>query len=127
MGFMLWYHRLCSGKLDVFAFIGTNSAADELIQIHPAPHRLRVCLGLDAKNPAIVLPSANLDIAVQECLLGSLSYNGQRCTALKIIFVHESVIDQFLPKFCAAVDNLKMGLPWEKGVAITPLPVCRLC
>lgn len=76
-----------SGKLDVFAFIGTSRAADELQKAHPKPHRLRICLGLEAKNPAIVLPDADLDVAVSECLLGTLSYNGQRCTALKIIFV----------------------------------------
>jgi len=111
-----------SGKLDVFAFIGTNAAADDLVKDHPKPHRLRMCLGLDAKNPAIILPTANLDVAVSECILGSLSYNGQRCTALKILFVHESVADQFVPKFVAAVDALKMGLPWEKDVKITPLP-----
>jgi glyceraldehyde-3-phosphate dehydrogenase (NADP+) len=76
-----------------------------------------------AKNPAIILPDADIDnVAVSECLLGSLSYNGQRCTALKIIFVHESVIGNFLPKFIKAVDTLPMGLPWVSGVKITPLP-----
>lgn len=111
-----------SGKVDVFAFIGTNSAAASMIKQHPAPNRLRVCLGLDAKNPAIVTKSADIDNAVAEVLLGSLSYNGQRCTALKIIFVHESLIDKFLPKFIKAVDQLKMGLPWITSVKITPLP-----
>jgi acyl-CoA reductase-like NAD-dependent aldehyde dehydrogenase len=36
--------------------------------------------------------------------------------------VHESVIDQFLEQFIPAIDGLKWGLPWEAGVAITPLP-----
>lgn len=113
---------MASGKLDILAFIGTNAAADALQKAHPAPHRLRVCLGLDAKNPAIILPSADLNVAVSECVLGSLSFNGQRCTALKILFVHESIADKFLAKFCEAVDALRMGLPWEKDVKITPLP-----
>ena len=103
-----------SGLLDCLGFIGTNAAADALQKAHPAPHKLRVCLGLDAKNPGIVLPSADLTIAVNECVLGSLSFNGQRCTALKILFVHDSIVDAFLPKFCAAVDALVMGLPWDK-------------
>ncbi len=77
-----------SGKVDVLAFIGTSRAADVLKQQHPKPHRLRCVLGLEAKNPAIVLRDADLDLAVKECVLGSLSFNGQRCTALKIIFVH---------------------------------------
>jgi len=61
-------------------------------------------------------------VAIKQCLLGALSYNGQRCTAIKIIFVHDSKIEEFLDKFSAAVDQLKMGLPWEKDVEITPLP-----
>jgi len=111
-----------TGQIDVFAFIGTSKAADSVQKAHPNPHRLRVCLGLEAKNPAIILPDADLDVTVSECILGSLSFNGQRCTALKILFVHESISDQFVSKFTKAVDNLKMGLPWEQGVKITPLP-----
>ena len=80
-----------SGAIDIFAFIGTSRAAVELQRLHPQPNRLRVCLGLDAKNPAIVCPDADLDVAVSECLLGTLSFNGQRCTALKVLFVHEDV------------------------------------
>jgi glyceraldehyde-3-phosphate dehydrogenase (NADP+) len=79
-------------------------------------------LGLDAKNSAVILPDADLSTAVSECVLGSLSFNGQRCTALKILFVHESVVDQFVPKFCEAVDKLKVSaLPWETGAQITPV------
>eukprot|EP00455_Lapot_gusevi_P039379 TRINITY_DN4413_c0_g2_i4.p1 TRINITY_DN4413_c0_g2~~TRINITY_DN4413_c0_g2_i4.p1 ORF type:complete len:546 (+),score=165.04 TRINITY_DN4413_c0_g2_i4:93-1730(+) len=115
------YPIMASGLLDCFAFIGTNMAADALQKAHPTPHRLRVCLGLDAKNPAIILPSADLDVAVSECILGALSYNGQRCTALKILFVHSSIADQFVPRLCAAVDRLKIGLPWEKDTKVTPL------
>ena len=86
-----------TGLIDVFAFIGTNAAASAMIKDHPSPNRLRVCLGLDAKNPAFVLPSANLDLAVSEILLGALSFNGQRCTAIKIIFVHDSIKYTALP------------------------------
>jgi len=111
-----------SGKVDVLAFIGTSTAASNLKQHHPRPHRLRSALGLEAKNPAIVLKDADLDLTAKECVLGSLSFNGQRCTALKIIFVHESVIDQFLDKFLKEMSKLKAGLPWEEGVSITELP-----
>lgn len=112
-----------SGKVDCLAFIGSSRVADSLKQQHPKPHRLRSVLGLGAKNPAIILPDAELELTVNECLLGSLSFNGQRCTALKIIFVHEKIADDFLKRFVAAVDGLQPGLPWEAGVKITPLPV----
>ena len=66
-----------TGKIDVFAFIGTNKGANDLKRLHPKPHRLKAILGLDAKNPAIVLPDADIDNAVNECITGSLSFNGQ--------------------------------------------------
>ncbi|WP_439888800.1 NADP-dependent glyceraldehyde-3-phosphate dehydrogenase [Pseudomonas sp. MBLB4123] len=113
---------MASGKIDVFAFIGTHKGASALKKLHPRPHRLRAALGLDAKNPGIVLPEVDLDNAVSEALTGALSFNGQRCTALKILFVHEEVVGSFLDKFNSKLAALKPGMPWESGVALTPLP-----
>lgn len=111
-----------TGRIDVFAFIGTNKGANDLKKLHPKPHRLKAILGLDAKNPAIVLPDADLDDTVKECVAGSLSFNGQRCTALKLLLVHKSLVDPFIEKFNAEVKKLKPGLPWSNGVGLTPLP-----
>lgn len=111
-----------SGKINVLAFIGTSKVADLLRQQHPIPHRLRGVLGLEAKNPAVILPDADLDITVRECVTGTLSYNGQRCTALKILFVHRTIAEKFLAAFSAAVSKLPAGMPWEPGVQLTPLP-----
>jgi len=111
-----------TGLIDVFAFIGTNKGANELKKLHPKSHRLKAVLGLDAKNPAVVLPDADIDNAVAESITGSLSFNGQRCTALKILFVHKSIADTFIAKFNKAVAALKPGMPWEPGVSLTPLP-----
>lgn len=113
---------MASGKIDVFAFIGTNKGANDLKKLHPKPHRLRSILGLDAKNPGIVLPDADLDVTIDECIAGSLSFNGQRCTALKVLFVHRSMAEEFNKRFIEKVSKLKPGLPWEDGVALTPLP-----
>ena len=111
-----------TGHVDVLALIGHSSSAVALQDEHPNKNRLRLVLGLEAKNPAVVLPDADLDNTVKECISGSLSYNGQRCTALKVLYVHESIIDEFNKKFSEAVDNLKYGLPWEKDAFLTPLP-----
>ncbi len=111
-----------SGKVDSLAFIGSSRVANILKHQHPRLHRMKSVLGLDAKNAAIILPDSDLDLAVNEALLGSLSYNGQRCTALKILFVHRSVADKFNEKFCAKIEAMKIGMPWTDGVQITPLP-----
>lgn len=113
---------MASGKIDVLAFIGTSGVADQLKKQHPNPHRLRCALGLEAKNAAIILPDADLNLTIKECILGTLSFNGQRCTALKILFVHSQVLKSFLDRFAQAVGELKFGMPWEDNVFITPLP-----
>jgi glyceraldehyde-3-phosphate dehydrogenase (NADP+) len=111
-----------SGKVGVLALIGNSKSAIALQDLHPNKNRLRLILGLEAKNPAIILPDADLDLAIQECIAGSLSFNGQRCTALKVLYVHESIAQEFNTRFAAKVDSLAFGNPWEKGVLLTPLP-----
>lgn len=110
-----------SGDVNVLALIGSSRVADQLKKLHPKSNRLRAVLGLDAKNPAIILPDADIDLAVRECVLGSLSFNGQRCTALKMMLVHRSIAEEFVSKLSAAVGALKMGMPWDDGVQITPI------
>lgn len=111
-----------SGKIDCLAFIGTSQAADIIKLQHPKPHRFKCVLGLEAKNPAIVLADADLELAINEIILGALSFNGQRCTALKILFVHQNIIEEFNARLCERIKQLKIGLPWEKDVQLTPLP-----
>ncbi|MBY0381817.1 MAG: NADP-dependent glyceraldehyde-3-phosphate dehydrogenase [Xanthobacteraceae bacterium] len=115
-------HLLGSGKVNTLTLIGSSTVADHLKKLHPKANRLRAILGLDAKNAAIVLDDADIGLAVKECVLGSLSFNGQRCTALKMLIVHRSIADEFNARFTAEIAKLKVGMPWEKGVNITPLP-----
>merc|ERR1719326_1002181 len=111
-----------TGKVDIFAFIGGSTAADALLKQHPTPHKLKPCLSLDAKNLCVVMGDVDVAATVKECITGTLSYNGQRCTALKLLMVHDSILEEFVKQFCAAVDAMKMGLPWQDGVKLTPLP-----
>ena len=111
-----------TGVIDVLALIGHSNSAVSLQDEHPKKNKLRLVLGLEAKNPGIILPDADLEHTIKECISGTLSYNGQRCTALKVLYVHESIINEFNKKFCEAVDNLKFGLPWDENSFLTPLP-----
>ncbi|MDJ1494117.1 NADP-dependent glyceraldehyde-3-phosphate dehydrogenase [Cytophagaceae bacterium DM2B3-1] len=111
-----------SGRINVLTLIGSSRVANDLKKMHPKVNRLRAVLGLDAKNAAIVLKNADLDLTVKECLLGTLSFNGQRCTAIKMIFVHRSIAPVFLERLSDAISKMKYGMPWEKGVNLTPLP-----
>ncbi len=111
-----------TGQVDVLALIGNSTSANALQDQHPKSNRLRLVLGLEAKNPAIILPDADLELTINECIAGTTSYNGQRCTALKVVYVHEEITDEFNKQFSAKVDTLKFGNPWDDGVKLTPLP-----
>ena len=111
-----------SGVVDCLGFIGGSKGADALIKQHPRPHRLKVFSQLEGKNLGVVFPDADLDAAADQIVLGALSYNGQRCTAIKLVVAHESVAEALVAKLDARIGDLKRGLPWDDGVAITPLP-----
>ncbi len=114
-----------SGEINVFAFIGSSRAANAIERYHPYPNRVRRIYGLEAKNPAIVLEDADLSVAVRECVTGALSFSGQRCTAIKHIWVADAVADSFLSQLVEMVNRLPIGMPWERDVRITPLPEAR--
>lgn len=111
-----------SGRLDGLAFIGSTGVAQDIMSQLPKIYRCRPVLGLGAKNAAIVLSDADLDRSASVCAKSAFGYNGQRCTAAKIIFAEREIAERFTEKFCSEVDKLNWGMPWEKGVSITPLP-----
>lgn len=125
-----------TGDIDALAFIGGSKAADDLIGQHPHPHRLKVFLQLEAKNMGIFLSdlfekskAQELSIALDQAVLGSLSFNGQRCTALKLFFIPTAHGDAFASMLAKRIEALNVGLPWQtfegnngKYSNITPLP-----
>ncbi len=110
-----------SGRVELLAFIGSSKTADILKKEHPHPYRLKSVLSLDAKNLAVVLPDADLDVAVPQLLAGALTFNGQRCTAIKIVFVHKSQREALLERLSEGITAMGAGLPWEPGVKLTPI------
>ena len=112
---------LQAGGIELLAFIGGSKTADQLKTYHPKPHRLKSILSLDAKNLAVILPDADMKVTIPQLVAGTLGFNGQRCTALKILFVHRSRVDEVVKELSVAVNNLQGGLPWKQGVSLTPL------
>ena len=123
-----------TGKIDSLAFIGGRRAADDLIKAHPEPHRLKLFLQLEAKNMGVFMPNlfgedvddSELENALKETITGTLSFNGQRCTALKLLFVPKVHSEDFANRLAKKVEALSVGLPHEhvegKFSSITPLP-----
>ncbi len=80
-----------------------------------------VGLELGGKNPIIVMEDADLDLAVDGAVWGGFGTTGQRCTAASRLIVHEDVYNDFLEKFKAAAENLKLGHGLEKDTDVGPI------
>ena len=70
---------------------------------------------LGGKDACIVLPDADLDLAASAIVKGSMSYSGQRCTAVKIVAVFEEVADELLAKVNAQIAKLSVGRPEDNA------------
>lgn len=75
---------------------------------------------LGGKDACIVLEDADLDLCAANVIKGGFSFSGQRCTAIKVILVMESVADELVKKICERVAKLKVGNPRD-NCEITPV------
>ena len=71
------------------------------------------CLELGGKNPMVVMPDANLDLALEGALFAGFGTAGQRCTSLGTLWLHESIHDSFLARYSALVSQAKVGDPFS--------------
>ncbi|HEX6338469.1 MAG TPA: aldehyde dehydrogenase family protein [Jiangellaceae bacterium] len=101
---------LDAGDVDKVGFTG-SSAVGRLIGELTGRHLQTACLELGGKNPLVVTPSADLDLAVEGALFSGFGTAGQRCTSLGTVIVHESVHDDFLARFTKAVESAVVGDP----------------
>ncbi len=101
-----------AGLLDKVGFTGSSAVGREIGAL-TGRYLQTACLELGGKNPLLVTPSADLDLAVEGALFSGFGTAGQRCTSLGTVIVHESVHDQFLARFNAAVAAAKVGDPTQ--------------
>lgn len=99
-------------------FTGSVSVGHRLTQIAGLK---KLTLELGGNDPLIILPDADLVSAVTVCIEQGLGTSGQRCTAVKRVFVHESVMDSFKEMLVKQVKSLKVGDPLEYETYIGPL------
>ena len=74
-------------------------------------HLQTPCLELGGKNPLVVMPDADVDLAVEGALFSGFGTAGQRCTSLGVAIVHDDVYDEFLRKLVARLESAVIGDP----------------
>lgn len=81
----------------------------------------KAVLELGGSDPFVVLPSADLDAAVQTAVRARVQNNGQSCIAAKRFVVHTDVYDRFTAAFTEAMRALRIGDPMDEATDVGPL------
>jgi aldehyde dehydrogenase (NAD+) len=103
---------LDEGLVDKVGFTGSSAVGSRIGELC-GRHLQSPCLELGGKNPLVVMPDANLDLAAEGSLFSGFGTAGQRCTSLGTVIVHESVHAEFVRRFSEAVERAPVGDPRE--------------
>jgi acyl-CoA reductase-like NAD-dependent aldehyde dehydrogenase len=81
----------------------------------------RIVVELGGLNPLIVLADADIDYAVNAAVFGAFLHQGQICMSARKIIVERPIASEFISKFVAKTNGLKVGDPKERDTIIGPL------
>jgi aldehyde dehydrogenase (NAD+) len=107
------------GLVDKVGFTGSSEVGSRIGELC-GRHIQSPCLELGGKNPMVITPDADLDLAVEGALFSGFGTAGQRCTSLGTVIVHDSIHDEFLERFDAATRAAPVGDP-TKEVLFGPM------
>src|SRR3984957_2750453 len=100
-----------AGFVDKVGFTGSSAVGAKIGEL-TGRHLQSACLELGGKNPMVVTPSAELDLAVEAALFAGFGTAGQRCTSLGTVIVADSVHDEFVARFDQATQEAAVGDPF---------------
>ena len=97
--------------MDKVGFTGSSAVGSRIGELC-GRHVQSPCLELGGKNPLVVMPDADLDLAVEGALFSGFGTAGQRCTSLGTVIVHESLHEEFVRRLTRAVEEAPIGDPF---------------
>jgi alpha-ketoglutaric semialdehyde dehydrogenase len=100
------------GLVQKVGFTGSSEVGARIGEL-TGRHLQTACLELGGKNPLVVMPDADLDLAAEGALFSGFGTAGQRCTSLGVAIVHSSVHDAFLEKLLARLAEARVGDPTQ--------------
>jgi len=111
-------------RVDVIAFTGSVDTGRKVAEA-AARNFIPAFLELGGKDPAIVLPSADLDLAARAVLRASVQATGQACQSLERIYVHKDQIDEFIAALTKQAGQVELNYPDIRQGHIGPLIFAR--
>lgn len=108
------------------SFTGSTETGEE-IRRAAAGHPKEIVLEMGGSDPMIVMDDANLAAAAEGAIRGRFYNAGQICTAVKRLYVHERVADEFTKLLREKIDSLRVGNGLATKIDMGPLnsPVQR--
>lgn len=106
--------------VELISFTGETTTGVEIIK-NSASTLKTVSMELGGKSPFIVFEDADFDRALDACIWGIFSFNGERCTANSRLFLHESIKDRFIEALKERVLNIRLGNPLDPNTQLGPL------
>lgn len=110
---------LANKEIDLISFTGSTLVGRRINEVGGRELK-RVSLELGGKNAQIVMPDANMDLAMDAVLWGAFGTTGQRCTATSRLILHKDIHDKFVERLVERVKKLKLGYGNDKGVDVGP-------
>ncbi|WP_137290524.1 2,5-dioxovalerate dehydrogenase [Natronorubrum halophilum] len=104
--------------VDAVSFTGSTAVGTAVAQA-AADDLKRVQCEMGGKNPTVVMPSADVDEAVDIVGAGAFGVTGQACTACSRAIVHEDVYDEFVAGITEYADSIEIG-PGDEDVDMGP-------
>ena len=108
-----------SADVSLISFTGSTSVGKHISE-RAGSSLKRVSLELGGKNGQIVMPDANIELALDAVLWGAFGTTGQRCTATSRLILHEKVYDLFIEKLVARASKLRLGYGNNPGIDVGP-------
>jgi succinate-semialdehyde dehydrogenase / glutarate-semialdehyde dehydrogenase len=106
--------------VDLVCFTGSVETGRK-VAAAAAKRLIPACLELGGKDPAIVLPSADLELAASAILWGSVVNTGQSCLSIERIYVADSIFEPFVERLVAKAERLKLAYPTVESGEIGPI------
>ena len=91
----------------------------------PAAQIKKTVLELGGADPFIVMPSADIDRAVEVGVWARIQNNGQSCIAAKRFIVHEAIADEYVERYGEAMSKLVVGDPLDEATQVGPLATAQ--
>jgi succinate-semialdehyde dehydrogenase / glutarate-semialdehyde dehydrogenase len=103
-----------------------SEGAGSSLAMHAGETLKKVVLELGGSDPFVVMPSADLDLAVQTAVTARTQNNGQTCIAAKRFIVADSIADAFIEQLTTAFEALVIGDPMQPETQIGPLATATI-